>query len=197
MIFYFLTHIATSQFVTYGSAVQLKGLFTKNRLTVEINQTSFLPVINSKRPPYNDGWYWVIEPANETQECTRKPVLCGDDVTLHNPVFSYYITTGEQEIGFITATKLANNEGKSEWQIVCDGRTKYWEQDSAIQFYNKKEKCYLQSGFEPVTSNDEEINAYKVSCQKRYSKETQWRSAEGIYLDDQPISEMYAKSPRN
>lgn len=189
-------NLATSQFVTYGSAVQLKSLFTKNRITVEINQTSFLPAINCKRPPYNDGWYWVIEPSNETQECIRKAVLCGDYVTFHNPVFSYYITVGEQENQNIIATKLGNNEGKSDWQIVCDGRSKFWEQDSAVQFYNKKEKCYLHSDFEKIYNN-EGFEIFRISCVKRFSKETQWRSAEGIYLDDQPISEMYAKSPRN
>lgn len=196
MLFILFVSIVKSQAVTYGSAVQLKGLFTKNRITVEINQTTFLPNIKCKRPPYQDGWYWVIEPANETQDCIRKPVLCGDDLTLHNPVFSYYITTSEEEKKSIIATKHVNEEGKSEWKLICDGRSSNWEQDSAVQFYNKKDKCYLRSGFEKTT-NEEGVDSFEIYCSKTYSKETQWRSAEGIYLDDQPISEMYAKSPRN
>ena len=196
MIFYLISGIASANIVTYGSAVQLKGLFTKNRITVEINQTSHLPVINCKRPPYNDGWYWIIEPANETQDVTRKPILCGEDVTLHNPHFTYYITVGEKSPRSISATKLVNQEGKSQWKLVCDRSSQYWEQDTAVQFYNSKEKCYLQSGFKSLT-NDIESQIYEVSCSKKYSKETQWRAAEGIYLDDKPISEMYAKSPQN
>lgn len=196
MFIFLLTSIVTSQFVTYGSAVQLKGLFTKNRITIEINQTSLLPVINCKRPPYNDGWYWVIEPANGTQEVTRKPIICGEDITLHNPLFSYYITSGERSQRMITATKLMNQEGKSHWKVICDQGTKYWEQDKAVQFYNVKEKCYLQSGFNSIT-NEVENQIYEVKCAKKFSKETQWRSSEGIYLDNEPISEMYAKSPRN
>lgn len=197
-IFSFLFIFIQSQDVTYGSAVQLKGLFTKNRLTVMINQTNAQPLLLASRPPYKDGWYWIIQPTNESQDAIKLPVQCGDEIDLYNSLFSFYIVKhnmkNSDEMGL---TKLKNSQGWSTWKIICDAQSSTWKQDEPVQFYNKNGNCFLSSDFSSLPNIESGGHAYIIKCEQEASKYSQWRAAEGIYLDNEPVSEMYAKSPRD
>ena len=187
MIFW-LIHFGISNIVTYGSAVQIKGFFTKNRITIEINQTSLLPVILCKRPPYNDGWYWIVDPINESHDVFRQEVRCGDFIKLHNSLYPFYLTVGDESQQRISASKIPKSEYQQQWEVICDGKDEYWTQDTVVQFYNNEENCYVQSGFKNNLGNDVE-QTFEVLCEKKPSKETQWRASEGIYFGSESISE--------
>ncbi|OHS96273.1 hypothetical protein TRFO_37575 [Tritrichomonas foetus] len=193
MFLFHLFNLITARPVTYGSAVQLKGLFTKNRITIMINPENSLPLLFTSRPPYKDGWYWVVEPANESLEVMRKPVGCGDFITLHNPLLSFFVSVHDEE--YIAPTKFAVDDGASQWQVICDKKYDNWEADDGVQFYNEANKCFLHSAFEQIPFHEDEVQFYYLNCTKS-SKHTHWRAAEGIYLNDEPVSEMYTKSPK-
>ena len=170
--------------VRYSSVVQLKNKYSKNRLCVtsETNGPQFeLPSIYSTHPPFDDGWTWIVESELDDLEFARKPVKCGSNITLMNPVSSYYLSTRKHGNSGVEVVPSSHVQGKqSVWSVICD-RGENWIRDQSIQLRNAEFGCYLTTSLEMRTK--ELVNKYNVTCAK-LTADAIWKAAEGVYFLD-------------
>ena len=164
--------------VVYGSSIQLKSVYTKNRLGVTTETAASSrqdPVIFSSRPPYDDGWLWTVEPDEENSSLARTAVACGSIIAFSNPFSGAYLSTKKTESGFEVVPATANTDTSSQWTVQCESGD-IWEDSTEILIVNLRNKCMLRTGFEKFQ------NKFAVNCTTELDKGAVWKSAEGIYF---------------
>jgi hypothetical protein len=180
--------------IAYSSAIQLKSVFTKNRLgvTTDSKATSYQqPLIYSSRPPYEEGWFWTIEPDEEDFSRARSPVMCGSAVALSSPITGSFLSAR------ITGNKTeviplpANQGAPSQWIVECQNGPQ-WTQGDSIFLINLKYKCYLTTSFAAM----EFPNKYEVGCGKM-SANAVWKAAEGIYFPSEASDQVLENEPED
>ena len=169
--------------VTYSSAIQIKGYYNKNRLTVSTEDLPNEKVsIYSTRPPFENGWIWVVEPPFDDISFARQNVTCGSNISLKNPHTNYYLSVRQSKRGkkkvlvIPTAHRLGENE---QWTIGCENPGAIWVRDMEITLQNVKTGCFLTTGVKNHWPNDE--TKYNVTC-SGISSDAIWAAAEGIYF---------------
>ncbi|OHT13146.1 hypothetical protein TRFO_16808 [Tritrichomonas foetus] len=197
MFLFWLPFEILSQEISYGSSVQIKNVYTKNRLGVTTNtdaKSYTKPTIYSSRPPYDEGWLWTIEPDEENSNLTRTTVPCDSIVALSSTSNEAYLSTRKTKKGLIVEATSSNQGIESQWVIKCPTNYNIWEQNMQFQLFNLKNKCYLTTSFEKKI----QANKYFVTCENVTSNSI-WKVAEGIFLDsdqstDEGVSEGTSKS---
>jgi hypothetical protein len=173
---------STDLSVKYFSAIQLKSVYSKNRLAVTTDLTpsdSGPPLIFSSRPPFDDGWIWTIESSNESS-ITRDPVRCGDSITISNPISGLFVGTRTSGKGAEVIPAPDSRSPANHWRVICrDGPN--WIRDGQIQLKNAKHGCYLGSTLKG--REKETINKFSVTC-GRLNAGAVWTAAEGIYFEE-------------
>jgi hypothetical protein len=183
MLLFFLTFsFSTNLSVKYFSAIQLKNVYSKNRLSVTTDLTasdSGPPTIFSSRPPFDDGWVWTIESSNKTS-VTRDAVRCGNSITLSNPITGLFVAT--RAIGKVVEVVPAPDlrSTANHWIVMCRDPP-HWIHDAQIQLKNAKHGCYLSTTLKG--REKETINKFSVTC-SRLSAAAVWTAAEGLYFHD-------------
>ena len=161
--------------VVYGASLQIKSVYTKNRITVTTDSAAAAygdAEVFASRPPYNDGWLWTIEPDEENASLARTSVMCGASIALSSTITGTYISV---ENGGVVA--LPSNQGTiSQWQVTCESGN-VWTDEVEITLMNLRNKCFLG------TNLDAENGKFKTFCGP-LQKGSIWRAAEGIYFSD-------------
>lgn len=154
-------------------------------ITIPKNAHAFeAPFIFSSRPPFDNGWYWTIEPEDDNNTLTRQPVMCGSIVTLVNPTVEHYLSTKPGSNGIEAVAVGHKHEASDQWLLVCKNNT-IWTQDEPIQLINVKNKCYLSTNlYEKIPDS---ANKYVVKCGP-LNDETVWYASEGIYYKDPEVN---------
>ena len=180
MFFLFLIN-SKSSIVTYTSAVQLKGRYTKNRLGVFVQKNIYSnepPLVYSSRPPYDSGWMWTIEPDEYNASLPRTPVKCGSLITLASTINDLYLSAKQKNGKVYAAAVTHKQEIADQWIVECRNNH-IWMQDEEILLQNFKYKCYLSSSLsERIRDQD---NKFVVDC-RELSPDAVWRAAEGVYF---------------
>jgi hypothetical protein len=179
-----LLHSALSVPITYSSCVQLKSVYTKNRIgiTTESNAASYRqPVIHSSRPPYKDGWFWTIEPDEENASLTRTIVQCGSILALSSTITNSYLSTKAGPNGTDVVPATSNQGAASQWILACETGPE-WRQGGEIMLQNLKYKCWLQTGFDQHVKDAPD--KYTVTC-GGIAAGAVWRAVEGMYFPTQ------------
>ena len=174
--------------VRYSSSIQIKNAYSKNRLTVTTETSSIQyqqPTIYSTRPPFDDGWTWVIEPEEDNITLARTPVKCGSNITMINPIAKLYVSTtlNSDKVDVVPSSRVQGKE--SVWTVVCESGD-VWVRDHQIQLLNAKYNCYLSTSLALRTK--ELVNRYNVTCSS-LSADAVWKAAEGIYFLDPKAQE--------
>jgi hypothetical protein len=180
-MFSFLLSSAFCVPVVYSSAIQLKGIYTKNRIgiTTESDAASYRqPVIYSSRPPYDSGWFWTIEPDEENISLARTAVLCDSILSLSSTVTGSYLSTKVTQNQTEVVPATSNQGSASQWILKCENGP-IWRQGDAVLFMNLKHKCYLQTGFQETAKGA--IDKYAVNC-RGIASGALWKAVEGIYF---------------
>ena len=183
MLLLSLVCAAVVPIVRYSSVIQIKNVYSKNRLTVTADQTGATyeqPWIYASRPPFDDGWLWTIEPASGDIALAREPVKCGDNVTLSNPNVNSYVATrvtfnGVEVVPAPTATGDAD-----QWQVICRNAD-VWVRDAQIMLKNRKHGCFLSTNLD--VRQREGVNKFNVTCGS-LSQDAVWRAVEGVYFGE-------------
>lgn len=186
MLFVLFCEVFSANQVTIGSAIQLKGVFTKNRLTVTDIETSSIPYVYSSRPPYKDTWYWRLGLDNYSQCAERQPILCGDQITLQSIYTEFYLSVLSTP-SKVDVVPQQHKLSANTWTVKCD--TVSWEQDQPVQLFNEESQCFLYSGFQKRTGQFDQNAQYYINCTQNQPPETFWRAVEGIYVDAQPLAD--------
>ena len=178
--------------VKYSSAIQIKNVYSKNRLTVTTETSGIQyqqPTIYSTRPPFDDGWTWVIEPEEDNIRLARTPVKCGANITMMNPIAKLYVsaTSNSDKIDVVPSSRQQGKE--SVWTVICESGD-YWVRDHQIQLLNAKYDCYLSTSLELRTK--ELVNRFNVTCSS-LSSDAVWKAAEGIYFLDPKAKKVDAE----
>ncbi|OHT10320.1 hypothetical protein TRFO_20455 [Tritrichomonas foetus] len=167
--------------VRYSAPIQLKNKYSKNRLcvTVENNAVTYEPpTIFSSRPPFDDGWTWIVEPDVDNIHLARSPVKCGANISLQNPISRYYVST---RIGLngVEVVPTAHVQGDlSVWTVICD-EGENWIRDRSVQLKNPANDCFLTTSLAARTK--ELVNRFNVTCEP-LSANGVWRAVEGVYF---------------
>jgi hypothetical protein len=167
--------------VRYSSVVQLKNVYSKNRLCVTTDlsgQNAETPSIYSTRPPFDDGWLWTIESSNDTLSLTRDVVDCGSAIALSNPLTGFYLATRNTSRGIDVVPTPYTRGGADFWRVICRGTR--WARDEQIQLRNTRHGCYLTTTLEG--REKETVNRFNVTCTK-LSRGAVWKAAEGVYFE--------------
>jgi hypothetical protein len=174
--------------VKYSSVIQIKNVYSKNRLTVttESNGVAYeQPWVYSSRPPFDDGWMWTINSAYDSVLKAREPVKCGDNITLGNPVSELFVTTRVTYHG-IEIVPSSHLRGEADfWTVVCrEGPT--WMRDAEVQLRNAKHGCYLSTSLDARIKDG--VNRFNVTCAP-LSADAVWKAVEGVYFTDSDNSQ--------
>jgi hypothetical protein len=178
--------------VVYSSALQLKGLYTKNRIgiTTDSDAASYRqPVIYSSRPPYDCGWFWTVEPDEENISLARTAVLCDSVLSLSSTVTGSYLSVKVTPNGTSVVPAKSNQGAASQWVLKCQNGP-VWLQGDSVLFVNLKHKCYLQTSFRNQIKDLPD--KYAVECGGLVSTAV-WKAAEGIYLPTHPVESGYGE----
>ena len=170
-----------SSIVTYTSAVQLKGRYTKNRLGVFVQKNQYNndpPLVYSSRPPYDSGWMWTIEPDEYNASLPRTPVKCDSIITLASATNDLYLSAKQKNGKVYAAAVTHKQELADQWIVRCRDND-IWVQDQEILLQNFKFKCYLSSSLSQRIPDQE--NKFAVDC-RELSSDAVWRATEGIYF---------------
>jgi hypothetical protein len=172
---------ARSVSVVYSSAIQLKNVYTKNRIgiTTESDAASYrAPIIYSSRPPFDSGWFWTIEPDEDNASLARTAVLCDSALSLSSTVTGSFLSTAMVQNRTEVVPATTNQGPASQWVLKCENGP-VWSQGDAVMFMNLKNKCYLQTGFQ--TQAKDLPDKWAVECGGITSGAV-WKAAEGIYF---------------
>jgi hypothetical protein len=170
--------------VRYSSVVQLKSVYTKNRLGVTTDfstPNAESATVFSSRPPFDDGWLWTVESANESAALTRDAVRCGDALVLSNPITGLFVATRAAAGAVAVVPSPYARGGADAWRVVCRQQP-YWERDAQVQLRNAKHGCYLGTGLR--ARDRETVNRFNVTCD-RLSAGAVWAAVEGIYFAEE------------
>ena len=171
-----------SKLVVYSSMLQLKGVYSGNHLAVSIDEKlRKKPMIYSSRPPYDDGWLWTIEHADDGIDAARLLISCGSTLTLSNEISGLYLSTKQYGNKTIATPAYDGQSAKSQWILICRNSTNYLEQSQPILLKNLKYKCYLSTSFSDKIPD--ETGMFSVNCSS-ISASSIWEASEGIYLDE-------------
>lgn len=167
--------------VRYSSVIQIKNVYSKNRLTVTTETGGIQyqqPTIYSTRPPFDDGWTWVINPEEDNITLARTPVKCGSNITMMNPINKLYVSTSStsEKVDVVPSPHPQGKE--SVWTVICE-KGDVWIRDQEIQLLNAKYNCFLSTSLALRTK--ELTNRYNVTCSS-LSADAIWKAAEGIYF---------------
>ena len=174
---------SNSKVIVYSSVLQLKGVYSENRLAFSTDEKlAKNPMIYSSRPPYDDGWLWAIEQPEEGTEASRLPISCGSTLTLSNEISGLYLSSKRDKDGIKIIPALDGQDVKSQWVLICRNSTKFWEQMQPVLLKNLKYKCYLSTSFDGQIPD--ETNKFSVNCSTPISASSIWEASEGIYLDE-------------
>lgn len=169
--------------VRYSSVVQIKNVYSKNRLTVTADQSGATyeqPWIYASRPPFDDGWLWTIEPAEGGIALARETVKCGDNITLMNPNVNSYLATRVTFNGVeVVPAPAASGEG-DHWQVQCR-EADVWVRDAQIMLKNRRHGCFLSTSLD--VRQRETVNKFNVTCSS-LSQEAVWKAVEGVYFGE-------------
>lgn len=172
--------------VTYTSAIQIKNVYSKNRLTVtsesKFGQFGELHIFSS-RPPYQDGWIWAIQPDEDDINLVRTPIPCGAYVSFSSPITNSFISARNSS-SKIEIEPTAHSQGTASlWKVICRDQKSdaKWMYNEQVNFFNLKYKCYLQTNL--TSEIQENSNQYHVSCSS-LNADSVWKAAEGIYFKE-------------
>jgi hypothetical protein len=107
-----------------SSVIQLKSVYSKNRLCVTTDltgQSAESASIYSTRPTFDDGWLWTVEPSNDTLLLTRDLVDCGASIVLSNPVTSFYLATRSTSRALDVVPAPYVRGDSDFWRMICRG----------------------------------------------------------------------------
>jgi hypothetical protein len=128
---------------------------------------------------------WTIESAEDPLGQAREPVMCGDVITLSNPVSELYVTTRVTFHG-IEVVPSSHLRGEADhWTLMCRGGPK-WIRDEEIQLKNAKHGCYLSTSL--AGRIKEGVNRYNVTCSE-ISSDSVWKAVEGVYFTDPEVAD--------
>ena len=169
--------------VRYSYAIQSKNVYSKNRLTVTTETGGIQyqqPTIYSTRPPFDDGWTWIINPEEDNITLARTPIKCGSNITMMNPLNKLYVSTtsNSEKVEVVPSAHLQGKQ--SVWTVICESGD-VWIRDKQIQLLNAKYNCYLSTSLALRTK--ELVNRYNVTCSS-LSADAIWKASEGIYFLD-------------
>jgi hypothetical protein len=187
VLFFVAISLSAGPSVTYSSVIQLKSLYSKNRLAITIDlpdRTSGSPSVFSSRPPFDDGWLWMVESSEVNTSFTRKPVRCGDLVTLSNPIVGLYLATRATSKAVEVVPAPYTRGAADYWTVICRDPP-IWVQDAQIQLKNAKHGCYLGTGIKNRAR--ETVNKFNVTCGP-LSAGAVWGAVEGVYFSEESDS---------
>ncbi|KAH0806466.1 putative dolichyl-phosphate-mannose protein mannosyltransferase [Histomonas meleagridis] len=194
-MFFILFFSSYSKVIVYSSVIQLKGVYSENRLAISTDEKIRKnPIIYSSRPPYDDGWLWTIENPEEGTEAARMPVSCGSTLTLFNEISGQYLSTRRDGNKIVATADRNGQSAKSQWILTCRNNTNYWEQSQPIFLKNLKYKCYLSTSFD--SQIPDETNKFSVYCSP-LSASSIWKTSEGLYLDEYVPSKPHHEDIHN
>ncbi|KAH0790779.1 Stromal cell-derived factor 2 [Histomonas meleagridis] len=176
--------------VRYASVIQLKNVYSKNRLSVTTETGSFQsPTIYSSRPPFEDGWTWSIDSVSDSVFISGQPVQCNGNITIRNPLTKLYVSTKPSSGGVEVVPSIHNDDSSTQWQVICSSGTE-WVKGEKVQFYNIAHKCFLSTSLE---GRQELLNKFNVTCSS-LSADTIWKASQGVYImpnEEKPKEDYY------
>lgn len=184
MLIAFFVIAIRSNIIEYGSVVQIKGVYTKNRLGLSpSNQRSNSNYyVYTSRPPYDEQWMWSIQSDDETgiigDNLIRTPIQCNSIVTLSNIMNDVFLSAQKTKKGELhVESSLTKDGSESQWILKCPSERQFWTQTMHFQLQNLRYKCFLSTDFE----NKFASNKYRVDCGNS-SVNSIWKVEEGIFL---------------
>lgn len=191
---FIFAQLSSSSLVTFTSSVQLKGVYTKNRLGVVIQKNMYNnepPLVYTSRPPYDDGWYWTVEPDEENVSMAREPVPCGSTIVLSSPTTELYLSAKVKSGVSMAAAVTHKSEPADQWILECKNNATVWNEAEEVLFQNIKYKCYLASSL--ADRIPEQENKFAVKCSP-LSSDAVWKVSEGIFF---PKETPFVEKPKN
>ncbi|KAH0795434.1 stromal cell-derived factor 2 [Histomonas meleagridis] len=165
--------------VRYSSVIQLQSVYSGNKLSTTTESDSLeIPSIYCTRLPFDNGWLWVVDDVVDPIENSRKPIECGSNITLINPITKSYVGTKKSHDGIEVVPTTLGDDPENQWTVICS-KGPNWVKDDEVQLQNVKNSCYLSTSLE-LRQDDLSIK-YNVTCSP-LSSASVWKSAEGVYI---------------
>ena len=185
MFAFFQLCLAFQPVIRYSSVIQLKNVYSKNRLSITSESGSFqIPTIYSSRPPFEDGWTWSIDSVGDNILNSGQPIQCHANITIRNPLTKLYIGTKSSLGNIEVVPSIHNDDASTQWTVICSNGSE-WVKGEKVQFYNVAHKCFLSTSLE---GRQGMLNKFNVTCSS-LSADTIWKASQGVYI--MPVEEKH------